>query len=139
SPDHANAKVILLLSSHLETGHYFNPHAQRILEGKMDGAKLVVIDPRMSNTASHANVWLAPWPGSEAAMLLAVAAYLLRSGQVDTAYMRRWLNWQDYLDNLHPQAPRDFDTFLERLTADYAGYTFEFAAAEAEVPVERIA
>ena len=47
SPDHANAKVILLSSSHLETGHYFNPHAQRILEGMMDGAKLIVIDPRL--------------------------------------------------------------------------------------------
>ena len=34
SPDHANARFILLLSSHLETGHYFNPHAQRIIEGK---------------------------------------------------------------------------------------------------------
>ena len=69
SPDHANAKVILLLSSHLETGHYFNPHAQRIMEGKQGGAKLVVVDPRMSNTASHADVWMAPWPGSEAAIL----------------------------------------------------------------------
>lgn len=138
SPDHANAKVILLLSSHLETGHYFNPHAQRILEGKMDGAKLVVIDPRMSNTASHANVWLAPWPGSEAAMLLAIAAYLLRTRQVDTAYMRRWLNWETYLDNLHPTAPRDFDAFLDRLTDDYADYTFTYAAEQAQVPAERI-
>ena len=34
SPDYANAKVILLLSVHLETGHYFNPHAQRIMEAK---------------------------------------------------------------------------------------------------------
>ena len=24
----------MLLSSHLETGHYFNPHAQRIIEGQ---------------------------------------------------------------------------------------------------------
>ena len=39
SPDHANARVILLISSHLETGHYFNPHAQRIIEGKMKGAE----------------------------------------------------------------------------------------------------
>ena len=37
SPDHANARFILLLSSHLEAGHYFNPHAQRIIEGKMAG------------------------------------------------------------------------------------------------------
>jgi anaerobic selenocysteine-containing dehydrogenase len=39
SPDHANARFILLLSSHLETGHYFNPHAQRIIEAKMRGAR----------------------------------------------------------------------------------------------------
>jgi formate-dependent nitrite reductase membrane component NrfD len=34
SPDHANAEVIFLISAHLETGHYFNPHAQRITEAK---------------------------------------------------------------------------------------------------------
>ena len=41
SPDHAKANVILLISSHLETGHYFNPHAQRIMEAKQNGAKLI--------------------------------------------------------------------------------------------------
>ena len=58
SPDHTNADVILLASSHLETGHYFNPHAQRIIEGMMKGAKLIVLDPRLSNTASMADEWL---------------------------------------------------------------------------------
>ena len=34
------------------------------MEAKHDGsAKLVVLDPRMSNTACHADLWLAPWPG----------------------------------------------------------------------------
>ena len=41
SPDYANARCTLLISSHLETGHYFNPHAQRIMEGKQKGAKLI--------------------------------------------------------------------------------------------------
>ncbi len=62
SPDHANAKVIVLVSSHLETGHYFNPHAQRIMEGKKNGAKLIVLDTRLSNTATHADHWLSPYP-----------------------------------------------------------------------------
>jgi len=44
SPDHANARFILLLSSHLETGHYFNPHAQRIMEAKARGARIAVLD-----------------------------------------------------------------------------------------------
>lgn len=139
SPDYANAKVILLFSSHLETGHYFNPHAQRIMEARQAGAQLIVVDPRMSNTASHADVWLAPWPGSEAAILLAIASHLLNTGRIARDYLQRWFNWETYLENLHPDVERDFDTFVEKLTADYSRYTFEFAAAEAQVPVEQIA
>ena len=66
SPDHANAKVILLISAHLESGHYFNPHAQRVIDGKANGAKLIVFDTRLSHTATHADYWVAPYPGSEA-------------------------------------------------------------------------
>ncbi|MGQ0632772.1 MAG: molybdopterin-dependent oxidoreductase [Sporichthyaceae bacterium] len=138
SPDHAHAKVILLFSSHLETGHYFNPHAQRIMEGKQGGAKLIVVDPRLSNTASHADVWVSPWPGSEAAMLLAIASHLLNTRQIDQTFLRRWLNWDVYLANRHPNVERTFEAFLDALEADYAEYTFEFAAAEAQVPVEQI-
>ncbi len=140
SPDYANAKVILLISSHLEAGHYFNPHAQRIMEGKVSGgAKVVVLDPRLSNTASHADLWMAPWPGSEAAILLAVASYLLRTDQVDRAFVKRWVNWSTYMQQLHPTlAADDFELFMETLTADYAQYTFAYAADEAQVPQEQI-
>ena len=140
SPDHANAKVILLLSSHLEAGHYFNPHAQRIMDAKVrGGAKLVVVDPRLSNTAAHADEWVSPWPGSEAAMLLAIAAYILRTDQVAWDYIQRWVNWQVYMANLHPELPAgDFDAFKKALTEDYQKYTFEFAAEECRVPASQI-
>src|SRR5689334_24969050 len=58
SPDHANAKVILLISAHLESGHYFNPHAQRVIDAKANGAKLIVFDTRLSHTATHADYWV---------------------------------------------------------------------------------
>ena len=54
SPDHAHAEFILLVSAHLESGHYFNPHAQRIIEGLLSGAKLAVVDTRLSNSAHPA-------------------------------------------------------------------------------------
>ena len=122
SPDYANARVILLISSHLEAGHYFNPHAQRIMEGKVKGnAKLVVLDPRLSNTASHADLWMSPWPGSEAAILLAIASYLLRTDQVAWDYVRRWVNWDVYLRELLPDAdPGDFEAFKAAITEEYA-------------------
>ena len=88
SPDHEHAKFILLLSAHLETGHYFNPHAQRIIEARTRGARMAVIDTRLSNTASHADLWISPWPGSEAALLLGVAYELLSTGRFDREFLR---------------------------------------------------
>jgi anaerobic selenocysteine-containing dehydrogenase len=98
SPDHANAKVILLISAHLESGHYFNPHAQRVIDGKANGAKLIVFDTRLSHTATHADYWVAPYPGSEGAMLLAIANYLIKNNLYNREFVRRWWNWQEFLE-----------------------------------------
>ena len=98
SPDHANAKVILLISAHLESGHYFNPHAQRIIDGKTSGAKLIVFDTRLSNTATHADHFIAPYPGSEAAILLSIANYLIQNNLYNREFVRRWWNWEEYLE-----------------------------------------
>ena len=133
SPDHANARVILLISSHLETGHYFNPHAQRIMEAKMAGARLIVLDTRLSNTASLADYWLSPWPGSEAAILLAIANHLIRTGRYDREFVRTWVNWEQYLKAEWPAEPCTFETFEEKLKELYGENTFEFAAAESGV------
>jgi len=138
SPDHANARFILLISSHLETGHYFNPHAQRIIEGKMAGAKLACMDIRLSNTASMADYWLAPWPGTEAAVLLAMAKVILDEGLYDATFMRRWVNWDEYLREEHPTAPPTFETFIRKLIEAYASYTPEFAEKESGVPAGTI-
>ena len=136
SPDHANAKFMLLLSSHLETGHYFNPHAQRIIEAKERGAKICVIDTRLSNTASKADYWLSSWPGSEAAILLALCNVLLQENLFDREFVRRWVNWEEYLREEHPDEPQTFNSFITILKRDYAAYTPEFAAKEAGVDAQ---
>ena len=134
SPDHANARFILLLSSHLETGHYFNPHAQRIIEAKERGARVCVIDSRLSNTASMADWWLAPWPGSESALLLAMASVLVRERLYDREFVRRWVNWEEYLRAERPDLPVSFEAFEGALGELYARYTPEFAENESGVP-----
>ena len=136
SPDHAHARVILLVSSHLETGHYFNPHAQRIIEAKMKGAKIVTFDPRLSNTAAKSDVWLPTWPGSETTILLAICNHLIQNDLYDKAFVERWVNWADTLAHFGAGTTfADFDRFLK---ATYAEYTFERAAEESQVPIERI-
>ncbi|HYA29993.1 MAG TPA: molybdopterin-dependent oxidoreductase, partial [Acidobacteriota bacterium] len=138
SPDHANARFILLLSSHLETGHYFNPHAQRIIEAKNAGTKIAVIDTRLSNTASKADYWLSTWPGSEAAILLAMCNVLLQEDLFDRDFLRHWVNWEEYLREEHPGKPQTFQSFVAILKELYAEYTPEFAAQEAGVDAQVI-
>jgi len=130
SPDHANARFILLLSSHLEAGHYFNPHAQRIIEGKLEGAKICVIDTRLSNTAARADYWLSTWPGSEAAVLLAMCKVILDEDLFDHEFVRRWVNWGEYLREEHPGEAQTFASFITIVKRVYAEYTPEFAAQE---------
>jgi len=138
SPDHTNAKVIILASSHLETGHYFNPHAQRIMEGKLKGAKLIVLDPRLSNTASHADYWMPTYPGSEAAVFLAIAKIILEEDLYDREYLETWVNWDEYLKAEHPDIAVTFDNFIKKLIEVYAEFTPEYAAAEAGIDAEQI-
>lgn len=139
SPDHTNADVILLISSHLEAGHYFNPHAQRVMEARQRGATLIVFDTRLSNTATHADHWLSTYPGSEAAVLLAVANHVIQTGRYDREFVRRWWNWEEYLAIEHPAAGSSFEDFERILRELYAEYTFEFASKESGVDTATIA
>ncbi len=136
SPDHSNARFILLMSAHLESGHYFNPHAQRIIEGKMAGAKLAVMDPRLSNTASMADYWLPTYPGTEAAVLLAMAMVILKESRFDATFVRNWTNWEEFeLDGVIARG-KSFEDFIEALKQHYSQFTPEFAERESGVKAE---
>ncbi len=118
SPDYENAKFILLISAHLETGHYFNPHAQRIMDAKSNGAKIATVDIRLSNTASMSDYWVAPRPGTEAMMLLGFVHVVLAEGLFDRAFLENWVNWQTWLSVRGIQG--DFDRFIVELKKQYA-------------------
>ncbi|RLB54477.1 MAG: formate dehydrogenase [Deltaproteobacteria bacterium] len=160
SPDYAHARATVLVSAHLESGHYFNPHAQRIMEGKHKGGKLIVLDPRLSNTAARSDVWLPTWPGSEASVLLSIANYLIQNGLYNRDFVRQWVNWEETLEAAEKFAVDDdvkaiareaqeakasaadgsyrFEDFERLLEALYDEFTFERAAKESQVPIERL-
>lgn len=152
APDWANSRLILLVSSHAaDAGHYFQQSAGQISAARKKGAKLVVLDPRLSNSAGIADLWIPCWPGSEAAIHLAIAGRLVREKQYAREFVRTWWNWQELMDDRAElellkergfldalPTGNDFAAF-EALLADlYGRYTLEWAAAEARVPVEKL-
>ena len=138
SSDFAHAEVIFLISSHLEAGHYFNPHAQRIIEAQGHGATVICVDPRLSNTGAKADFWLPAWPGTEPFLLLAIARLLLADGTWDRDFVRRWTNWETYLRQRHPRRPVEFESVGPALLQDYAAYTPEEAERVCGVPATQI-
>jgi anaerobic selenocysteine-containing dehydrogenase len=61
-----------------------------IEEARRRGARLVVIDPYRSRTAEHADLHLAPWPGTDAALALGMMHVIFRDGLEDRDYLERF-------------------------------------------------
>jgi anaerobic selenocysteine-containing dehydrogenase len=152
SPDWANAKLIFLNSSHAaDAGHYFQQAAGHIADARQKGAKLVVMDPRMSNSAGMADLWIACWPGTEAALYLYLVQRMLSENKVNKTFVKKWFNWEVMMDNRKylefmvekgyiSKVPKGntFEDYIEMLKELYAPYTLEYASKETHVPAYKI-
>lgn len=152
SPDWANAKLIFLNSSHAaDAGHYFAQSAAFIADARKKGAKMVVMDPRMSNSAGMSDLWIAAWPGTEAAIYLYLANRILNEGMTDKKFVKKWFNWETLMnDSEHLNfmvekgyisklpADKSFESYIELLKEMYAPYTLEYAVKETHVPAYKL-
>ncbi|MBN1316166.1 MAG: molybdopterin-dependent oxidoreductase [Anaerolineales bacterium] len=88
-PDFEHSQCIVLIG--------YNPvytlsvnHAARIVWAKERGAKLIVVDPRFSNTASKADVFLQPRAGTTGALVLAMIQVIIEEGLYDADFIAEW-------------------------------------------------
>lgn len=70
-----------------------------VKNGPKDKTYLVQIDPRASNTASKADQWLAPFPGTEAALALGIAHVIIKEGLYSKEFIKdHTFGFTDWLD-----------------------------------------
>jgi anaerobic selenocysteine-containing dehydrogenase len=96
-----------------------NP-GRRLREAKERGMSLVVIDPRLTEVARFADVYLQPRPGEDPALLAAMLHVVIRDGLVDRDFVR------------------DHAAGIAELEAAVAPFTPAFAAERAGVPVREL-
>jgi anaerobic selenocysteine-containing dehydrogenase len=84
------------------------------------GCKIIIVDPRRTETASYADLLIQPLPGHDTEIFAAMAHVMLRDGCYDRDFVARWC------------------IQLDELRAALAPFTPEMAAARADVPVEQI-
>lgn len=86
--DWANARFLLVVGANpLETRI---PDAHFLFDAAANGARLVVVDPIFSATASKADTWIRLEPGTDAAFALGVAHVIWREGLHDEAFLRTY-------------------------------------------------
>lgn len=83
--DLANARLIIMWGKNAaET----NVHQMRFVNQAMDaGARLVVIDPRRTETSERAELLIQPKPGTDGFLALAVARALIDDGKTDREFI----------------------------------------------------
>lgn len=87
--DFSKSKYIVLFGSHLgENAH--NSQVQDIVKGYSDGARLTVVDPRLSNIASKAERWLPIKPATDMALMLAWIRIIIEEGLYDKEYVEKY-------------------------------------------------
>ncbi len=94
--------------------------AQAFAAAKARGCKVIVVDPRRTETARYADLLIQPLPGHDAELFAAIAHVMLRDGIFAHTFVETWCHQ------------------LDQLRAVLAPFTPEMAARRADVPVEQI-
>jgi anaerobic selenocysteine-containing dehydrogenase len=86
--DWANARFLLIVGANpLETRI---PDAHFLFDAAAKGARLVVVDPVFSSTASKADTFVRIEPGTDAAFALGIAHVIHRDGLADERFLRAY-------------------------------------------------
>lgn len=88
-PDFFQTQCIVLFG-HNPKRHSWTPFYNFIRGAEERGAKLIVLDPRKSESAERATLWLPLRAGTDAAMCLGWVNVIIEEGLYDRAFVERW-------------------------------------------------
>ena len=91
-PDYDNARYVLLVLNNASIGAVSTCRMVRFANAKKNGAKVVVVDSRRSETASKADEWLQIRPGTDLDFLMAVLKTMLDEGLYDADFVKHHTN-----------------------------------------------
>lgn len=86
--DIANAKVLVLIGSHLGENMH-NTQVQDFAEGLSKGMRVITVDPRFSTAAGKSAHWLPIKPGTDMALLLGWINILIQEDWYDHAFIEK--------------------------------------------------
>ena len=105
SADISNAKYIMFIGRSYGDG--IRPSSvQALASAKDNGAKIVIVDPRLNNTGNLATEWLAIRPGTDLALVLAMSHVLIKENLQDVEFIKNYtIGYEEYAKELTKYTP----------------------------------
>ncbi len=125
--DMHNCKAMLFLGSNAAEAH---PVAmQHILRGKENGAKMIVVDPRFTRTAAHADIYARLRSGTDIPFLYGLLWHIFKNGWEDKEYIARRV-WA--MDDIRKEAENWPPEVVENVTGIPKEKVYEIAKTMAK-------
>ncbi|MEG3641452.1 molybdopterin-containing oxidoreductase family protein [Magnetococcus sp. PR-3] len=91
--------------------HSVLPYGEHPVIAPKDGVKTIVVDPRLTETAQRADLYLPIRPGTDGALALAIHQQLFENGWSDEAFLAKWANgienFKAYVKDFTPKRASD--------------------------------
>jgi len=100
-----NTKCLMLIGRN--PPHTHQTIWEGYLKAKKKGTKLIVIDPRRSESAQAADLWLRLRPGTDAALLLGMINVIIKEKLYDKKFVTKWCHGFDELTERAKEYPLD--------------------------------
>ncbi len=88
NPDYARTECMLVWGANPTST--FPAKGRGMMEAWTRGAKLIVVDPMLTETSSKADLWLKLRPGTDAALALGMLNVIMEEGLYDKQFVERW-------------------------------------------------
>ncbi len=82
------------------------------------GSKIISIDPVLTWWGAHADIWLAPNPGTDAALALAMANVIMEEDLIDHDFVDKWVAYYDEFKAHCAQFPPEWAAPITSVDAD---------------------
>ena len=105
-----HTRCVLLWGANPATSHVCT-HWHWITQARRRGAKLIVVDPRRSESAQRADIHLAVRPGSDVALALGFIHLIIRDELYDAEFVERWtVGFDQLVERVRPFTPAKVET-----------------------------
>ncbi len=128
TPDVAHTSCLLLWGGNPEISN--KPFSMAIKEARERGAKLIVVDPRITSYAEEADIHAQLRPGTDCALAMGMLHVIVKEGLYDKAFVEKWtVGFDELTEHIEKYPPEE----VEQITWVPAGKIREMARLYATI------